>query len=134
VVSGIFEWATEERVDPETGRPFRLEANPCEGVKRFKAPRTDDLDEDEDGHPTWADADLDAFEAAYSHGTRQRLIYEVLLCTGLRVGDGARVGRQHVKDDVLRLKTEKTHTWVALRVLPRLAHALAVGRRASTPS
>lgn len=73
------------------------------------------------------DEDLDAFEAAYPHGTRQRLIYEVLLCTGLRVGDAARAGRQHVKDDVMRLRTEKTHTWVALRVLPRLKHALAVG-------
>ena len=79
------------------------------------------------GHPTWSDEDLAAFEAAYPHGTRQRLIYEVLLCTGLRVGDAARVGRQHVKDGVLRLKTEKTHTPVALRVLPRLEHALAVG-------
>jgi hypothetical protein len=128
VVSGMFEWATEERVDPATGRSFRLEANPCEFVKRFKAPRNDDLDDEEEGgHPTWSDADLDAFEAAYAHGTRQRLIYEVLLCTGLRVGDAAGVGRQHVKDDVLRLKTEKTHTWVALRVLPRLKHALAVG-------
>jgi Phage integrase family len=127
VVSGMFEWATEERLDPETGGSFRLEANPCEHIKRFKAPRKDDLDEEEDGHPTWSDEDLDAFEAAYCHGTRQRLIYEVFLCTGLRVGDAARAGRQHVKDGVLRLKTEKTHTPVALRVLPRLAHALAVG-------
>jgi integrase len=128
VVSGMFEWATEERLDPETGRSFRLEANPCEFVKRFPAPKKDDLhEEDDDGHPTWSDEDLDAFEAAYSHGTRQRLIYEVLLCTGLRVGDAARVGKQHVKDGVLRLKTEKTRTPVALRVLPRLTHALAVG-------
>jgi integrase len=45
----------------------------------------------------------------------------------LRVGDAARVGRQHVKDGVLRLKTEKTRAPVALRVLRRLEHALAVG-------
>jgi integrase len=51
----------------------------------------------------------------------------VLLCTGLRVGDAARVGRQHVKNGVVRLKTEKTRTPVALRVLPRLEHALAAG-------
>jgi integrase len=128
-VSNMFDWATQEQLtDPVTGDsdPI-LPANPCELVKRFPAPRKDDLDEEEDGHPTFTDGDLDAFEAAYPHGTHERLIYEVLLCCGLRVGDAARVGRQHVKDDVLRLKTEKTHTWVALRVLPRLKHALAVG-------
>ena len=95
----------------------------------MKAPKKghDDLDEEEDGHPTFSDDDMAAFEAAYPHGSRERLCYEVLLCTGLRVGDAARVGRQHVKDGVLRLKTEKTHTPVSLRVLPRLKHALAVG-------
>ena len=127
-VSGMFDWAMQEQTDPATGRPFRLDSNPCEFVKRFPPPKKDDLDDEgEDGHPTWSDEDLDAFEAAYPHGTRQRLIYEVLLCTGLRVGDAARVGRQHVKDGVVRLKTEKTRTPVALRVLRRLEHALAVG-------
>jgi integrase len=129
-VSNMFDWATkEDMTHPETGMSAPiLAANPCEFVKRFQTPNkgADDLDE-EDGHQTFTDADLDAFEAAYPHGSYERLIYEVLLCTGLRVGDAARVGRQHVKDDVLRLRTEKTRTWIALRVLPRLKHALAVG-------
>jgi integrase len=129
-VSNMFDWATKEQMtDPATGKSAAiLEEDPCEFVKRFQAPKkgADDLDE-EDGHQTFTEADLVAFEAAYPHGGHERLIYEVLLCTGLRVGDAARAGRQHVKDDVLRLRTEKTHTWVALRVLPRLKHALAVG-------
>jgi hypothetical protein len=29
---------------------------------------------EEDGHPTWSDADLDAFEAAYPQGGYERLI------------------------------------------------------------
>jgi integrase len=130
VVSGMFEWATKEhQTDPETGRSAAILAeNPAEFIKRFQAPKNNMLDDDEeDGHPTFTEADLEAFEAAYPHGGHERLIYEVLLCTGLRVGDAARAGRQHAKDDVLRLRTEKTHTWVALRVLPRLKHALAVG-------
>jgi integrase len=126
-VSNMFDWAMQEQTDPATGRPFRLDSNPCEFVKRFQPPKKDDLDAEEDGHPTFTDEDLAAFEAAYPHGTLGRLIYEVLLCTGLRVGDAAHVGRQHVKDGVLRLKTEKTRTPVALRVLRRLEHALAVG-------
>jgi hypothetical protein len=129
-VSNMFVWATQEHLtDPETGESAPiLAANPCEFVKRFQVPKNsaDDLDE-EDGHQTFTEADLDAFEAAYPHGDYERLWYEMLLCTGLRVGDAARAGRQHVKDDVLRLRTEKTHTWVALRVLPRLKHALEVG-------
>ena len=128
-VSNMFDWATkEDQPDPLTGKSAPiLDENPCALVKRFPAPKKDDLDEEEDGHPTFSDEELAAFEAAYPHGTQARLIYEVLLCTGLRVGDAARVGPQHVRDGVLRLKTEKTHTWVALRVLPRLKQALAVG-------
>jgi integrase len=128
-VSNMFDWATKEHLtDPETGRSAAILAeNPAAVVKRFQPPKKDDLDDEEDGHPTFTDEDLAVFEGAYAHGTLGRLIYEVLLCTGLRVGDAARVGRQHVKDGVLRLKTEKTHTWVALRVLPRLERALAVG-------
>ena len=118
-VSNMFDWATREL-------PQFKQENPCQLVKRFQPIRAADLDE-EDGHPTWTDEDLAKFEAAYPHGTRQRLIYEVLLNTGLRCGDAARVGRQHVKGDVIQLKTEKTNTLVTLRVLPRLQHALAVG-------
>jgi integrase len=120
----MFDWATRERL-PGEATPI-LEANPCEFVKRFVPARSDDLDEEE-GHPTWSDNDLARFEAAYPLGSRQRLIYEVLLCTGLRVGDAARVGRQHVRaDGAIRLKTEKTKTWVTQRLLPRLRHALDV--------
>src|ERR1700722_9926799 len=86
-VSNMFDWAMQERTDPATGRPFRLDSNPCEFVKRFQPLKKDDLDDEEDGHPTFTDEDLAAFEAAYPHGTLGRLIYEVLLCTGLRVGD-----------------------------------------------
>jgi hypothetical protein len=129
-VSNMFDWATKEhQTDPATGESLPiLEANPCEFVKRFPPPKTDDPDDEEDGHPTFTDEDLKAFEAAYAHGTRERLVYEVLINTGLRVGDAARVGRQHLgKDGVIRLKTEKTHTLVTLRVVPRLIHAIAVG-------
>ena len=55
-VSNMFDWAMQEQTDPETGRLFRLDSNPCEFVKRLKAPKKghDDLDEEEDGHPTFS--------------------------------------------------------------------------------
>jgi integrase len=123
-VRNMFDWATRETL-PGDPLPI-LDKNPCEFVKRFTKTRSEDPDEEE-GHPTWSDEDLARFEAAYPHGARQRLIYEVLLCTGLRAGDASRVGRQHLKGDVLQLKTEKTGAVVTLRVLPRLKHALEVG-------
>lgn len=131
-VSNMFAWATGEFVsDPKTGKskPICLE-NPCETVKRFDAPKNVDLDE-EDGHVPWSLEDQAKFEAAYPHGTRQRLIYEVAHETGLRVGDLARIGRQHVKRDAhgefISLKTEKTGTPVAVVVSARLKDALERG-------
>jgi integrase len=135
VVSAMFAWSTEEFVaDPKTGKskPICLE-NPCEFVKPLKEPKSTDLDK-EDGHEPWTLADQARFEAAYPHGTRQRLIYEVAHETGLRVGDLARVGRQHVKRDAqgeyISIKTEKTGQTAYVVVSARLKEALELGPKA----
>jgi integrase len=60
-------------------------------------------------------------------GTRQRVWLDVLLYTGLRRGDAVRLGRQHIREGVATLKTEKTDTIVALPILPALAETLAAG-------
>jgi integrase len=126
VVKNMFDWASRE-ILPGDPAPI-MEDNPCDGVKRLKPPRSDDLDA-EDGNPTWSDFDLAQFEAHHQHGTLARLIYEVLLCTGLRIGDAARIGKQHIQRDgvTLKLKTEKTNTPLTLRITPRLKHALEAG-------
>jgi integrase len=49
---------------------------------------------------------------------------DVLLYTGLRRGDG----RQHVRNGVATIKTEKNDTEVTLPVLPVLGETLLVGR------
>ena len=41
-------------------------------------------------------------------GTRQRVWLDVLIYTGLRRGDAVRFGRQHVRDGIATIKTEKT--------------------------
>ena len=48
--------------------------------------------------------------------------------TGLRRGDVARLGRQHVKDGVITLRTEKTGQVVTLPILPALAESIAATR------
>jgi integrase len=128
-VNGLFAWATRERLpDPVTGEPLPILAqNPCDGVRRLPIPRPVDPEE-EIGHPTWSDEDLAAFERAYALGTRERLVYAVLLYTGLRIGDAARFGRQHLqKDGTFRIVTEKTGAVIEKDVDPPLRKALAAG-------
>ena len=40
-----------------------------------------------DGHHTWTEAQLAAYEARWLLGTRERLAYDVLLYSAQRVGD-----------------------------------------------
>ena len=68
-----------------------------------------------------------AYEKRWPVGTRQRVWLDVLLYTGLRRGDAVRLGRQHVRDGVATIKTEKTDTEVTLPILPVLAETLAAG-------
>lgn len=107
---GLFRWAVEADY---------VKADPTEGVKapNIKGP----------GFPVWTDEDMEAFEAKWPLGTRQRLAYALLLYTGLRRGDAVRVGRQHVRNGVIRLKAAKTGTELAIPILPELQEALDAG-------
>jgi integrase len=128
-VSNVFAWATRESLaDPLSGeaKPI-LEENPAEVVKRLPIPKSPDPDE-ETGHPTFSDDDLARFETAYAEGTLERRAYAVFLYTGFRVGDAARVGRQHVqRDGTIKIRTEKTGTDVEIGIVPPLKRALAAG-------
>lgn len=65
------------------------------------------------------------FEAKWPVGTRGRLAFGTLLYTGLRRGDAARLGCQHVRDGVIMIRTEKTGEVVSLPVLEPLARSIA---------
>ena len=64
--------------------------NPAIGVKR---PRIKG-----NGFRSWKDQHCAKFEAKWPGGTRARLAYELLSCTGLRRSDIVRVGRQHIRE------------------------------------
>jgi integrase len=51
----------------------------------------------------------------------------VLLYTGLRRGDAVRIGKQHVRDGVATIRTQKTGTEVHLPILPELQEAIDHG-------
>lgn len=109
---GLFAWALDAQY---------VETNPCEGVKG--------LTKKSDGFHAWTEEEVARFEARWSIGTRERLALAILLYSGLRRGDAARLGRQHVRSGVITIKTEKKGVIVHIPVRTDLAEIIA-----ATPS
>lgn len=97
-----------------------MEHNPARSVKLFPG--------SEHGFPTWTEDDLLAFERRWPLGTRERLAFDLLLYTGLRRSDAVKLGRQHVKDGFLSIRTTKTGTQVTLPLLAPLAASIEATR------
>jgi integrase len=108
---GLFEWAADAQ---------HVKIDPTAGVKYPKQPKTG-------GHIPWTEEDIAAYERRWPIGTRQRVWLDVLVYTGLRRGDVVTLGRQHVRDGAIYIKTEKTNTQVALPILMLLSQTLAAG-------
>lgn len=104
----FFEWAVKQQM---------IEADPTAG-KKVELPKSD-------GHHTWIEEQIARFQNHYGIGTRERLAFELLICTGQRRSDVIRMGRQHVKDGVLTIKQQKTGVPVSIPVHPQLAAAIA---------
>jgi integrase len=108
-------WCVEEKL---------MTKNPTTGVKMLAGPN------DADGFHTWTQAELERFETYWKVGTRERLAFDVLLYTGLRRGDAVRVGKQHVRDGIISIRTEKhargkAGELIAIPILGPLAASLA---------
>jgi integrase len=110
---GLFRWAAEARL---------VTADPTEGVRNPKRRRGD-------GFIPWTEDHVAAYERRWPFGTRQRVWLDVLLYTGLRRGDAVRLGRQHFRDGVGSIKTEKSGytVEVTLPLLRVLGETLAAG-------
>lgn len=111
---GLFGWAAENNRHVKT--------DPTAGVKNPPRPKGD-------GFVPWTEADVAAYELRWPLGTRQRVWLDVLLYTGLRRGDAVRLGRQHVRDGIATLRTEKSQgeIEVTLPILPPLQATLDAG-------
>ena len=110
---GLFRWALKAGL---------VKADPTVGVDN--PPRKSG-----EGFIPWTEEHVTAYEARWPIGTRQRVWLDVLLYTGLRRGDAVRLGRQHVRDGVATIKTEKSGCTieVTLPILPVLASDLGAG-------
>ena len=60
--------------------------------------------------------------------SRERLALAILLYTGLRRGDAVQLGRQHIRDGIISMRTEKTGTPVTIPLLPELAEVIAASK------
>ena len=97
---GMFTWALDQ--------PDKLvRSDPTHGIG-FKRSRKEKKSE---GFPVWTDDDIAAFERRWPRGTRERLMFDIFCFTGLRRGAAAVVGRQHVRDGVISIHTERRACW-----------------------
>jgi integrase len=107
---GMFKWAIgaqHVKTDPTAG-------------KAVAKPKTK-------GFPVWTEDELEQFEARWPLGTRERVIFGVYCYTGLRRGDAAKLGKQHIRNGIIAIDTEKNGTRVTIPVLPELAEIIAAG-------
>lgn len=108
---GLFRWALEAEL---------VTVDPTAGVKNPPRPKTA-------GFEAWTEEDVQAYEAQWPEGTKERVWLHVLLYTGLRRGDAVRLGKQHVRDGIATIRTEKTGTEVTIPILPALERTLQIG-------
>ena len=82
-----------------------IEANwrrddPTLGVRKVRETST--------GFTTWEEEHIDQFLSVHSPGTRAHLAMSLLLYTGQRRSDVVRMGRQHIRNNVLTIIQQKT--------------------------
>jgi integrase len=110
-MSQFFAWLKRAKIVSE---------NPCDGVKLTKRPKTG-------GFKEWSVEEILQYEARWPIGTRERVMLDVSIYTGLRRGDAAVVGKQHVRNGFISLQTEKTGQWVHIPLLDVLKRTLDAG-------
>jgi enterobacteria phage integrase len=74
---------------------------------------------------TWTDEEIAAFEASWKLGTKERLAFALLLFTGQRASDVARMSSTDLADDGIWVVQQKTKAKLLIPVHPELQQALA---------
>lgn len=112
-LSAMFAWAREARL---------VAINPCNGIRRLRSG---------EGFHGWTQEEVRRFEARHEAGSKARLALHLALYTGLRLGDLAKVGRQHVRDGWLSYRPGKTSgssgVAIEIPILPELQASIEAG-------
>jgi integrase len=109
---GLFKWATKMKL---------AKVDPTIGVKVETKPKR------RGGYPPWTNDDMTKFETRWPRGTRERVMFDILAYTGLRIGDVSVLGRQHVRNNTISIVTEKTGMKVAIPMLAQLKATIDAG-------
>lgn len=107
---GMFKWAVAAE---------HVKSDPTAG-KSVTKPKTK-------GFPEWTEEELAQYAAHWPLGTREQVMWGVFCFTGLRRGDAARLGKQHIRNGFITIDTEKTGTRITIPVLPELDEIMAAG-------
>jgi integrase len=86
--------------------------DPSLGI-RLKTPKSD-------GHHSWNESEIAAYEAAHPIGSKARLAFALGIFTAQRRSDVVRIGRQHIRDGVLTIRQQKTGAMLAIPMHPDL--------------
>lgn len=95
-----------------------IEQDPTRDVRRIRSKS--------EGHQTWSEAHIVAFEARWEIGTLPRLAHALLLYTGQRSGDVRQMGWQHVRDGMIEVRQGKTGMHLLIPIHPDLRRVLDV--------
>ncbi len=90
--------------------------DPTAGVKEIRSRS--------EGFRTWSEEDIAQYEAKFPLGTRAHLALALLLYTGQRRSDVVRMGRQHIRNGVLKVTQQKTGAEVSIPVHASLKAAI----------
>ncbi|MFC5385133.1 tyrosine-type recombinase/integrase [Aquamicrobium segne] len=81
-----------------------------------------------DGYHTWTLEEVARFQERHPIGTQARLALDIMLYTGLRRGDAITLGRQHIKNGIIRFRTGKTGAELDIPILPPLEKSIEASK------
>ena len=99
------------------------DANPAKGVPELKTEKKD--------REPWPQELLERYRAACPLGGRERLVMELCVCTGQRIGDVLEMRWSDIQDGAFVIKQNKTSKELWVPILPELRTALDAASRHS---
>ncbi len=106
-MKALYTWALSIRL---------IKESPAIGVSKLKT--------ETDGFYTWTLEDIGVYFGKHPVGSMGYMACILLLFTGLRRSDAVKLGRQHVRADVIRFRTSKTGAELVARVSWPLRNAI----------
>lgn len=93
-----------------------IKANPAEGIKLYGLGN---------GAEPWPEDVIKRYEAFWPVGSKPRLAFDLLLCTGQRRSDVVAFSKSHIRDGAISFRQKKTGRALEIPLHPRLIESIA---------